>query len=60
LKQTGDLADVARFELGLIKARHFYVEELGWHEDAFDRVDWLSLDFALSKKPKMYQILLAK
>jgi hypothetical protein len=60
VKQKGDLADVARFELGLIKARRFYVEELGWHEDAFDRVDWLSLDFALSKKLKMYQIWLAK
>ncbi len=60
VKQTSDLADVARFELGLIKARRFYVEELGWHDDAFDRVDWLSLDFTLSKKSKMYQIWLAK
>ena len=60
IKQTGALAEVARFELGLVEARRFYVTELGWHEDAFDRVDWLSLDFALSKKSKMYQIWLAK
>jgi hypothetical protein len=60
VKQTGDLAEVARFELGLIEARRFYIEELGWYDDAFDRVDWLSLDFALSKKSKMYQVWLAK
>lgn len=60
VKQTGDLAEVARFELGLIEARRFYINELGWHEDAFDRVDWLSLDFALSKKSKMYQVWIAK
>lgn len=60
VKQTCDLAHVARFELRLIEAHCFYSKELCWYEDAFDRVDWLSLDLALSKKSKIYQIWLAK
>jgi hypothetical protein len=46
VKQIGDLVEVARFELGLIEARRFYIKELGWCEDAF--------------KSKMYQIWIAK
>jgi len=60
VKATGDLADLARFELGLVEARSFYINELGWFEEAFHSVDWLSLDFALEKKSKMYGIWLAK
>lgn len=60
IKATGDLADLACFELGLKEARQFYINELGWFEEAFDSVEWLSLDFTLSKKSKMYAIWLAK
>jgi hypothetical protein len=37
----------------------FYVNELSWIKEAFDSMDWLSLDFALSKKLKIFAIWLA-
>jgi hypothetical protein len=60
IKQNGDLADNTRFELGLHKAREFYTTELHWDRDKFDRIDWWSLDFTLSKQSKMFLIWLAK
>jgi hypothetical protein len=60
VKQTSEVGDNVRFEVGKQDARRFYVEELGWSGNAFDAVDWEGLDITLSSKPKMFHVWLCK
>jgi hypothetical protein len=60
VKQTSDVGDNVRFEVGKQEARKFYLEELGWDGDAFDSVDWEGLNSTLASKPKIFHVWLCK
>jgi hypothetical protein len=60
VKQTSEVGDNLRFHAGSIEARRFYTHELGWSDDAFQAVDWPSLDATLKSKPKMFHVWLCK
>ena len=71
-KLTSDVSEPIRFYLGHLEARRFYTQPkdirengvnrggLGWMESRFDMVDWRSLHDALSKRPEMFRVWLAK
>jgi hypothetical protein len=59
-KITGDCGSELRFHLGRVKAREFYLGELGWYAATFDAVDWEARDRATSKKPEMFRQWLCK
>ncbi len=59
-KQTSDVAEAMRLELGRVEAERFYVGELQWPRQTFQAVDWEARHSALVKKPQMYQLWLAK
>jgi hypothetical protein len=59
-KQTGDISEATRYAIGKVQARLFYVNELGWTAERFDRVDWDALNATLSKKDLMYTLWLTK
>lgn len=71
-KLTSDVGDPVRYYLGHLEARRFYTQPqdiqdngvnqggLGWTETQFDMVDWESLHEALSKRPEMFRVWLAK
>jgi hypothetical protein len=60
IKQTSEVGDNLRFHAGSVEARRFYTHELGWTDEAFQAVDWPSLDATLKSKPKMFHVWLCK
>ena len=71
IKQDSDVAQEARFALGIIYAIQFNTIPLGqcdtqgrqdengglvWTTDDFDSVDWRALDATLTGKPNMYKL----
>lgn len=75
VKQTSDVANAARFYLGIQEAEKLYTAPiqprdsqgrrppssgLGWSKDSFNAVDWRTLSECLCSKPQMYQQWLSK
>eukprot|EP00956_Cyclotella_meneghiniana_P010918 scaffold15270_cov101-Cyclotella_meneghiniana.AAC.2 len=59
-KLSSECGDDIRYQVGRVKARQFYVTQLGWSGAAFDQVDWEARDHALRGKPDMFKTWLAK
>jgi hypothetical protein len=59
-KISGECGREIRFQIGKVKARVFYITQLGWYATAFDNVDWESRDKALHGKPDMFKMWLFK
>ena len=54
-KISTECGNEIHFQVGQIKARRYYIGELGWFPTAFDAVDWEARDRALDKKPDIYK-----
>lgn len=60
IKQTSEVGDNLRFHAGSVEERRFYTHKLGWTDEAFQAVDWPSLDATLKSIPKMFHVWLCK
>jgi hypothetical protein len=59
-KISGECGTDARFHIGMVEARAFYISHLGWYAATFDNVDWKSRDKCLAPKPDMFKMWVFK